>query len=165
MSILVSPEDIWGFFWEHKEELSSKYLAVAEDEDAGIVIYMTEEGGLPYFQVEVDGSSEYEVETTSGDDAEESYKNIIKLYIDQSDEGFDDDDLDRLDDIHNAVEDMLNVMLEGNIEEFDIDENALEEIASIVEQYLADMYGVYVRHPIEVEDKIIQYPFDPEELE
>lgn len=172
----ITVAELWDYFLEHRDELENEYQMIASNEEQGVEIYMTEEHGFPFFSVDIDGIEVQRSETCSCLDAENTYDQLLVLYIfdeneaegsnpnsyaEDEDEGY-LDDKDRVEEIVCAIEDLLYVLLEEDPIEAGISTNDIDEIASIVEQYLYDNHGISVRHPTNVDGKMVQYPFcDP----
>lgn len=163
MAAIVSVGEIRKFYNENRFALQSEYRLVADEAEVGAEVYITEEEGLPYFTVEVDGIVEYESKASSEAEIEKVYSQLLNLYICEtdSDEVLDAEDLDRLGEIHSATIDYLSVLLECEPDEC-FDDDCIEEIASAFEEYLYDAYGFSIRHPIVDGDKVIQYPYSEE---
>lgn len=141
---------------------------VASDEDLGIEIYLTEEKGFPCFSVESDGEEVYHVETYSYIDAERTYDQLLTTYIypDADYDNIVDDDDERVREITGAVEDLVSTLIETDPSKAGIAPQELDEIASLVEEYLFNECGFSVRHPTNVDGAVIQYPFgEPEEAD
>lgn len=169
----VKVDDLWDYFVQHRSELANSYHMIASSEDGQFEIYLTEEEGFPAFSIECDEEEVYFVETCSALDAKTTYEDLLHQYIykgvvdsGESDEYEDEVDTmaDRCDEINCAVYDLLYVLLEVKPESFNITDDEIEEIASVVEQHLFDEYGISVRHPTEADGVIVEYPFgEPEE--
>lgn len=161
---IVPVYDIWDFFIEHFDELGKKFLLVASFPEDGLNIYITEENGLPYFSVDLDGKTEHEVSTTSRAGAENTYRNLLNLFLEESDpeevdEVLSNEQLDRVEEILCAVEDLLTVLLECHPDEVGIEDGDLDDIASSIEELLFDEYKCSIRHPTEVDGEVVEYPF------
>ena len=65
MAVIVSVGEIRKFYNENRFALQSEYRLVADEAEVGAEVYITEEEGLPYFTVEVDGVVEYEAKASS----------------------------------------------------------------------------------------------------
>lgn len=165
MSAVIPVGEIRKFYNENRIALESEYSLVAEEKDAGVEIYITDESGLPYFVVEVDGKSEYEAKANTEAEIEKVYAMLLNLYVSEVDgeECFSEEDIDRIDEIRSATIDYLSVLLGFEPEEF-FDDDCIEEIASAFEEYLFDAYGFSVYHPIVDGNTVIQYPFSSEEV-
>jgi len=161
--IYIQAGDLWSYFVQNKATLEDTMHLVATDEGSGIEIYLTEDGEYPYFVVELNDTIEYEEDTVSQTDAENTYQRILRFYLpDDDDYPFDESDLERMDEIHEAAIEFLTVLLECDPEEACIDETDIENFVSYSEEYLAEVHGFSVRHPIYDDGKIIQFPFSGE---
>lgn len=168
MAANITVDELWDYFCDNRRELANEYQMIAGDEDQGVEIYIAEERGFPRFSVEVDGEEVYNVQTCSYLHAERTYDELLTTYIypDADYEYAEDGDSDRVLEITSAVEDLLSVLIEEDPLEAGITPGEIEEIASLVEEYLYDQCGFSVRHPTEADGVIIQYPFgDPGEAE
>lgn len=167
MAAIVEPNGIWAFFQEHKKELSDNLLLVADNPDDGVEIYLTEECGMPFFQVEVMGECVCELDSVSKANAENNYQELLRAFIEPEDTGeiFTDEDLDRLDELQCGAEDFLQVLLEQSPEKAGLDEDDIEAITGLVEEYLYENFNIPIWHPMIVEDEhtgepvIIRYPY------
>lgn len=176
-NVIVQPEDLWEVFTKNRQLLAKNYMLLAESRE-GFEIYLTEESGMPFFTVECEPDNERVAMSDScgKENAERNYTELLRLYV--LDEGndagqeeetgediFDPDDLDRLDEIHGAVEDLVEVFLRFSQAEFDLEEEDIDDIGVAIGQYLMDTYGLSVRYPtIEVDegsglDVVVQFPF------
>lgn len=179
MAIHIHSSDLWDFFCHNREKLSENYLLLAENQAESLEVYLTEEGGFPYFTVEINGEREYEEDSFSREDAERIYQEILGLFLpivsspsekrENSDEFFDEDDLDRLEEINSAADSFLSAMLEISPDEAELSNSDIDAFISMVEEYLYETHGLQVRHPSLVymgdgnEPVIIQYPFGDED--
>lgn len=170
MAVNVQPSEVWEFFQQNRKELSEKYLLVASSDDGQVEIYITEENGMPFFTVDVNGECESEADCVSKVNAENNYRELIGLFLEDEagSEIFQPDDLDRLDEINCAADDFIRVLIECSPEYACLEERDLDDIVSIVEQHLYDVYGISVRHPTIVENEngdaqVIQYPYGEDE--
>lgn len=172
MSVSVKPDELWGYFQANKEALKEKYLLVADDPEEDTEIYLTEEEGMPFFLVEIGGNYEAEVASTSKEIAEEYYASLLTLYIteysDTSGDGeiFSKKELDRLDDIQEAAEQFLYVLIGASLSDVGIEEKDIDDIVYLVEEFLCENYRIPVYHPNIVEDEesgecfVAPYQFD-----
>lgn len=174
MSVSVPVDRLWDYFKEHQPELKNNLHLVAQQfddlTDEEIDIYLTDEGGYPYFSVEVDGNCEYEAESISKTNAEETYAKVLSLYIledfePEGEEDFAPEDDDRIAEIYCATEDLLWVFLEEDPEKMGITECDIDDITFAIEEMLFDEFGISVRHPENIDGKIVQYPFDGQDFE
>lgn len=159
-------DELWDYFCDNRRELADNLHLIANDEEQGVEIYITEEKGFPAFSVEVDGEEVYTVNSCSYIDAEKIYDTLLTTYIyPNSDyENIVDDDDERVREITGAVEDMLSTLLEADPCEAGISPQEIDEITSMIEEHLCDEYGFSIRHPTNVNGTVVQYPFgDPDE--
>lgn len=171
MTVLVQPSEIWEYFQEHKKELEESYLLVASDDDGEVEIYLTEENGMPYFRVEISGQCESEADSISKINAEGNYRELISLFIEDEygTEMFSDDEIDRLNEIQNAAEGFLMVLLGCSPDEACMEENEIDEVVDRVEEFLYEECGIPVWHPTIVDDEttgeanVVQYPYGEDE--
>lgn len=163
MATVISVGEIRKFYNENRSALAEEYRMVAEEPDAGVEVYITDDGGVPYFVVEVDGTNEYEAKASSETEIEKVYSQLLNLYICETDENevLDADDIERMQEIRNATIEYLSILLECEPEEC-FDDDCIEEITSAFEEYLYDAYGFSIRHPIVDGNKVIQYPYSEE---
>lgn len=163
MAAIVPVGEIRKFFNENRSALMEEYRLVAEEKGIGVEVYITDEGGFPYFVVEVDGANEYEAKASSETEIERVYSQLLNLYVCETEEDglLDDEDINRIAEIHSATEEYLSILLEFEPSEY-FDDDCIEEIASAFEEYLYDTYGLSIRHPIVDGDKVIQYPYSEE---
>ncbi len=155
---MIPVDGLWDYFLTHRSELKNSYHLIADNKEAGVEIYLTEEDGFPYFSVEVDGSTEYETGTVSALDASKEYDDLLTMFIYSEDEN-DDEDSCRVQDIIAATEDLLAILIEEHPYDAGLLPEDVQKIAEMVEQYLFDNMGISVRHPTEVDGVIVQYPF------
>lgn len=78
---MVPVDGVWDYFSTHLSDLASNYHLIANNEEYGTEIYLTEEKGFPCFTVEVDGCTEFEAQTSSKIDAEKTYENLLDLFV------------------------------------------------------------------------------------
>lgn len=161
MAAIIPVEEIRKFYNENRLSLQKEYRLVANQDDAGIEIYLTEENACPCFIVEMDGSIEYEASASSDLEIEKVYTQLLNLYICEEESDFSVDDLERIDEINFATCDYLSTLLECDPENC-LDENDIEEISSLVEEILYNEYGLSVRHPTVDGERVIQYPYSEE---
>lgn len=169
-------KDIWEFFCENKKNLANQYLRVASFPECGAEIYITEEHGLPFFQVDVDERSEYEEAAKSKEDAENIYKKLLKIVIDddvENDTAEGDEiasiltpsDVKRLEELDAATKSMLEIFIGVSAEDACFDKNEIAGLSANIAYLLSDTYGMAIRYPIieEGEDgapTVVQYPFE-----
>lgn len=173
MIVHVQPEELWDFFNKNKQSLSDNYMLIAEEQESLVEVYLTEEKGLPYLRVEVDGRSEYERDSVSRLDAEEEYKKILSVLFcpDVAEDGdgvFSLDDIMRLNEVWGAAYKFMAVLTGEPSTESMISKDDIDDIVCDLVEYLAAQHGIQVRYPTIVEDDdsglpmVVQYPYSME---
>lgn len=176
-TIHITPEKVWGYFFDHFEELQTKMHLIAENPDFGIEIYVTEDESMPQFVVQADSVQVYVEDTYNEKDctrtAQEIYddylteKVINKLLDPQDDDddesvGYDDyeyedgDLQESIDDREATLEWAMREFLEIVLDSSNVFANS--EIDLIVEdcldhilEYVARKHGVDIYRPMWIE--------------
>lgn len=190
MVLHIKPEEIWSYFEKHRlTTLVKEMTHIASDEGEKADIYLTEERGNPWFVVDINDETVYQISAVDDRDTTETYKKLLMTFFpgysdcpenkveeddpawvyglpdeDDTSEAYDSEDIDRLNDIDAAVEDMLNVFLENSPDKAGLTSVEREEIADIIAQTLFDRYGVSVYLPTLIIDadglvNIEKYPY------
>lgn len=190
--IHVKPEDVWKFFNRNALQLAEEMVSIAENEDTGTNVYLTEDDDTPQLVV-TDNSDKvvHEEYLVSQRDAEHSTKKIYEKYmvpIDASDDEADDDEVtrsdmedaiyEREDEILMAFEDFLEVLME---EDRDVlydgyHDKQFDELLNKVVRLIATEFGIRVRRPMFLVDEATglevyaeypyeEYDFDDDEIE
>lgn len=80
--IHIEPEEIWQFFQKNKKRLKKEMVLIAENEDTGYALYLTEEDGLPLFSVcKDDNDPEYEEGAINEKDCTDTAKQCCVKYL------------------------------------------------------------------------------------
>lgn len=157
---------IWSYFRENSKDLEDKLHLVASDEEQGVEIYITNEKGFARFSVDVDGEEVYGADTVSSTDAENTYLELLYTYIHPNeDERIMEEENDaRLCEITRAVEAMLEILIEDDPYFVGMAPQEVDELTSVIEEFLWDHCEISVRHPTYIDGDVVQYPFsDPDE--
>lgn len=167
---MIEVKDIWKFFKEHQKELEDKYLCVADFPAEKTEVYITNEFGYAYFTVDVDGITEYDEYATDEHDIEAVYRKILDKAVSEEaevyDEALDQSDINRINEIFDAVEIMLDILMEAPAKEAGFDTQEIQKLAVEIEDHLAKNYGALVRHPTAFVNEetglveIIQFPYE-----
>lgn len=80
-TITVSASEMWDYFRKHKEELGKEEHIVAENDEFGVVITITEERGMPYFVVTADDYQYAEESAVSEKDCKETVEELYDKYL------------------------------------------------------------------------------------
>lgn len=175
--ITVAASEVWDYFQKHKAELEKSEHIIAENEEYGVEISITNEEGLPCFMVTADGYQYAEERAISANDCKET---VETLYGDYLTEKFVDgaDDESRLDqedmiaerelELDDAFTMLLDTLIEEDLGLFfgaEADE-ILEDIKDHTLEYLYRKHGISVRRPMVLEDEengedfFEEYPYD-----
>lgn len=157
--VKVAVDELERYFTENKDKLADWCPVIAKNEDRHVEIFLTEVNGFPYFSVELDSEEVYATHTSSYVEAENAYKELLSTFICTEEDSKEAADK-RAEEIAGAVEEMLGVLIEEDPREVGFDDEDMEDIASLVEQYLFEQYGVSVRHPTKTGGVLVQYPMD-----
>lgn len=167
-NIIVSPERVWSYFNEHKHELKTDMILIAESGNGLLGIYITEENGYLQFIVEDCDERIDENIAINASDCESTARGLYFEYLDcdyvlengEDEEVTIDEREDELSVIfENLIIDILgNNYLEDNIETVsDIKEHTLE--------YMARKHGIPIYRPMFLEDEdgckfYSEYPYE-----
>lgn len=193
MGKALLPGELLEFFNKNRTQFNTEAICVASDELTGIDVWLTERCGYPYFAVMCDGENLYEVNSTSSPDAVDTYRAILRTYITNDNEDIplvsakaikdepvedpdvpdidndsimSDEDYVRSDQIACAVYDMVDLMVDGCIEDLGISGEDIDDIAIFVEKFIYDNYGIAIEHSMVLTDEngqqyVEKYPWDP----
>lgn len=180
--ITVAASEVWDYFQKHKAELEKSEHTIAENEEYGVEISITNEEGLPCFMVTADGYQYAEERAISANDCKET---VETLYGDYLTEKFVDgaDDESRLDqedmiaerelELDDAVSMLLDTVIEEDVAMFlgpEADE-ICEDIKDHILEYLYRKHGISTRRPMVLEDTetgedfFEEYPYEHMEFE
>lgn len=192
--IIIKAEDVWGVFNAEKLKLRTQLKKIAEHSEYGIIIYLTEEDGLPQVTVYNDDIELYSEQCISESDTERTVKKIYAEYLTDkiiSRVGggyYEDDDEDDLEDkygrfdqdmeieereeeIDLALEDFFLTIfgepLEGLVDDADL---IYEDVKDHFLEYLYRKWGLEIRRPMYLEDDkgdefFEEYPYECMEFE
>lgn len=180
--IIIQPEDLWEYFTKHRIELVNKMEPVATNDEYDVVIYLTNDNGLPSLMIESSNveSEEYVVEDEESCSA--TVQMVYDLYLTEQimtvmmeeAEGY-DDDMSQLE-----LEDMM-AEREADIDGFftrliedlfpdeqilytDLMDDLVEDCKEHMLEYLYRKHGLSVYRPMELEDDegvfIEDYPYE-----
>ena len=158
----ITVGNLWDYFCENRQDLKNNYHLIASDEEQGIEIYLTNEKGFPCFSVEVDGEEVYGAETVSVIDAENTYIELLNTYLlsDYCDQTEAEEDDERVAEITRAVEAMLETLIEDDPYFVGMAPQEVDELISVIEEFLFDHCEISVRHPTYRDGVMVQYPFE-----
>lgn len=157
-TISLQPGAVWAYSREHRKQLVDSLVSIASTADGSCEIFLTIEEDSTMIYVYRNGELAYEEAIVSDDDATAT---VGKLYVrflakaagedpepEIPRETLEDDIYEREDELCSAMEDFLNVAVEGFFDAyFGYDADISQEIVDCVCRHLAEEYGVSVRWP------------------
>jgi hypothetical protein len=174
MNILLTAGEVWGYFRQHKEELRKESHIIAENEEYGVHITITEEHEMPLFEVTVNEVQYAEESATSGADCEKVVEELYDTYLTEeflklrSDEEFQEQDdmiLERESELDDAIILLLDTILEDDSmmilqgKGIELDE-LCNDLKDSIFEYLARKYNLEsIRRPMFLEDDETQEDF------
>lgn len=179
-NIIVEAKDAWKHFEENKKLLKDRILALAENPEFGVVIYMGEEFGLPAFTVMVDDRQYDEADAINEGDCTETVNKLYDKYLSGK---FRDELIDNEEELEAEMEERETELSDAAYEFMsvvaDYDGNALnnEEFDAIIEdvkehmlEYIARKHGFKIRRPMILEDEdgndcYSEYPYEEMEFD
>lgn len=185
-NITVPADDVWTYFELRSKELKNSMCKIAENEEYGVAIYLTEHNGLPYVFIFADDiqmlDEEFENEKDCGKRMREIYNNYLSARVldmmSGEDEDPDNPEISEEDEIYErelelecAVTDFLNVALDGYMDtESEKLDNIIEDCKDHFCEYLARKHDLPIRRPmyLEYEDGTEEYdefPYENMEFE
>ena len=181
-TVTVGSSNIVEYFKQNQYKLACEYDTIAENEDYGIVIYLSSTNGRPTVTVFADEDQCSEIITNL-----ESLENVVKttydtylsskavdalIALDESDETeLDEDELrsieidERETEIDTAVDDFLNVALQT----YGVDTSVIDEVHDDIKEhfleYLYRKHGLEIYRPMYLEDEdgedfFEEYPYE-----
>lgn len=182
--ITVSPSDVWDYFQNTKDDLKTHMHQIADNDEYGIAIFVTEDSGLPNIVVTADDVQVYEETSVNEFDCRET---AVKIYDDyltpkaidilsSSDDSSSLDVEDIIDlretELDNAVYEFIMTAIQGAY--FDDYTIAFDDICDDLKEhfleYMARKHGLPVYRPmiLEYEDGIeemSEYPYEDMEFD
>lgn len=177
VSIYVEAEDVWKYFQNNKLKLGKTAEAIAENDEFGVVIYLSEERGLPMFEVDADGYQYHEESAVSANDCRETVQMLYDKYLTEKFLMDDDEEYESLLDIEDqiaerelelddAVISFLDVVLDEDSSMLGAElDDIVEDVKDHICEYLARKHELPVRRPMILEDDdgdefFEEYPYD-----
>lgn len=78
----IEPYEIWDFFQNNKKRLKKEMVLIAENEETEYALYLTEDDGLPMFNVcKGDGEPEYEEGAVNKNDCTDTAQRCCANYL------------------------------------------------------------------------------------
>lgn len=179
-NIIISAVDMWAYFKDNEKELKTTEHLIAENDEYGVEIYLTEQQDKPCFTVTADG---YEYEEESAVSEADCRKTIEALYDKYLTEKFLEvepvesllDQEDMIAEREMELDDAIMLMLDTIVEEdaailLSCNTNNLDEICDDIKdhmlEYIARKHGIEIRRPMILEDDetgedfFTEYPYE-----
>lgn len=184
--IYVETSDVWELFQRCKDDLLKHERKIAENQEYGVAIYLTDDGhGYPNIIASLDDEEVYSEMCISESDCKVTTQKFYDEYLSERilDRYFGEDDDaaneewvshleeeeeidDRESELDAAVYDFLTVVLDGILVEEMVDgaDEILEDIKEHFLEYIARKWDLPVRRPMYLEDNdgvfYEEYPYE-----
>lgn len=179
------PSDIWDIFLKNKDRLRDDMIPVAQNDDFGVEICLTEFNGVGLLSVTVDGDCVQEETIVGRNDAEETASELYDLYITGNvmntlmeiaypDEENEADQQDMIDDRELELDDALYDLLSVLDPNFNHMSANADEIYSFLKDLIAESlfkkFGISIYRPMYLEDTdgnscFEEYPYSEMEFD
>ena len=188
--ITIEADEVWDYFQENKSVLTSKMHLIAENQEYGIEIYLTEHNKFPQIIVEADKMQVFEAGCLNKSDCEETVRDVYEKYLTKeafetlypNEESIDEEiqaemeeDLEieiREEELDTAIETMLDAFIggEGVTACFDEAPDIIADLKEIVGAYLFLKWGIEPYRPMVIEyddgtEEYDEYPYSSLDLE
>lgn len=182
-NIIIEPFDMWKYFRQHKEELKTTVHTVAENDDYGVEITITEEHDMPLFVVTADDYQYAEERATSEADCKKIVEELYDKYLTEKfleDECYEEESLldqeDMISERETELDDAIILLLDAIMEDDStvvlqsngVDLDALcDDLKDHILEYLARKHRMEsIRRPMVLEDDetkedfFTEYPYE-----
>lgn len=183
--IIIEAEQVWDYFNTNFIKLKNAMHKIAEYEEYGIEIYITEASSLPRFVVEADSITLYEESVVNEVDCEITAKEIYDEYLTEKaiekmlddgsgisdEEEFQNMEIEeRENELFAAVFDCIDTFCDGVLAHYSEMDEICEDLKDLICEYLYIKWGLEPRRPmiLEYEDgseSYEEYPYSFMELE
>lgn len=183
--IFNTPEEIWGYLEEHREDLLGQMYLIAQNENYGIQIWLTIEDGNPYVIVEADDDEIYREDIFDAKDAEETISRVYEDYLSMKaidsmglmDDVYDEDDPTaeeleismREEELDDAVSIFISEVTDGNSSYMETE--VVDDLKEHFLEYMARKWDMRIYRPMFLEDcddgkeYYSEYPYEEIEYE
>lgn len=181
VSIITEASDVWSYFHKNKAKLETMMVAVAENPEYGVVIYLSSsEDGLPLLTVTADDYQYEEEAAVSASDCKHTAQKFYDQYLTgkflENYAGDSDEDISLLDvedqiaERELELDDVVALLISTATEEDNISfgndfDEILEDVKDHVLEYLARKHELIIRRPMILEDEdgeefFEEYPYE-----
>lgn len=180
--IIIEAQDVWNYFRQHKDELRTSMHVIARNEEYGVEITITEENGMPLFEVTAD---DYQCEEERASSENECLVMAERLYNEYLTERFLDDEIqceslleqeDMISERETELDDAIIQLLDAVIDDDSISvlqsngtdlDNLCDDLKDHILEYLARKHEMssFIYRPMVLEDEnrkdfFEEYPYE-----
>lgn len=142
--IKVSVDEFWEYFQTYKGDLVENCHCIAESEADNVKVWLSNEGGLPAFEVEESGNNVMTLRTEYKLQAEDKYEQILDTFIDcETEDDEEDENFFDKSEIRCAAEDFLNALVGYDVEEYEYTDDDVTDFIEYCYQYVCDYFGYH----------------------
>jgi len=176
VKIYVTAKEVWRFFRSNESRLKNEMVKIAENEDTGTVIYLTEECLYPALYVYDNEECVYEELAVSSADCEEIVEQIYSSHLSEkiptstgqmiSRQDAEDLIYETEDKLTLSLIDFLDTILGFDYRNSVLDEKEIEEILDHIASYLSEEKQLVIDRPMIIndettgEDVFYRYPYE-----
>lgn len=181
-NIIISASEAWDYFQEHRAELETEMHIIAENEEYGIEVSITEDNGYPRFIVNNDGVELFADCAITEADCEQTVRRIYLNYLtnrvfsvvgdsvkNEDEEASAEMIMENRDwELSASIEDLLVVFLDNNESgtgKYDeCTEEIIEDLKDRIGEYLYKQWGISIFRPMVIEyddesEEYHEYPY------
>lgn len=174
-NVIVKPGEVWNYFVKNRKVLESEEHIVAENEDFGVVVVITNLGDLPQIIVRSDDFEMYSTVLLSPEDAARTVEDTYNSYLTEAifskiQEPKEEEDEDygvsvQEDEIDDCIVNLLSVVSAYDLQKTDNFAEICEDLKEHILEYLYLKHGVKIYRPmfIKFDDGSVEYcsyPYD-----
>lgn len=173
-TIALKPDEVWKYSREHKKQLEESLVSIASSRVGNCEVFLTIDKNSTMIYVFQGENLVHEEAIISDEDAETAVSKIYTRYLPDgaeqdgecSREELEDDMYERESELCSAMEDFLNVAVEGFYDAYFADDaDIAQELVDSVCRLLAVKRGISVRYPRFEYDKdggesYVEFPYE-----
>ena len=181
--IIIEASDVWDYFMEHKSKLANSLEMIAENQEFGIGIFLTEDDNLPLIMATVDGEAIEEEAAVSEKDCENTVSEMYDKYVSgdvasillgENNERTVAEEIELIDEreieIDDAVYTCLMELAPNLFDIIDDPDELCNDLKDHICKYLYLQHGISVYRPMYLEDEdgideFVEFPYPEMELD
>lgn len=181
--IIVEASDVWEYFNEHKKELFTQSKMIADNQEYGVEIFLTEDDDLPLITVTMDSDECDSEAVVSARDCFDTVKkfydgyltnNVMDIVMGKDDELTASEELEVIDEREMEIDDAIYALLDTLVPNmFDIEDDPdglYEDLKDLICEWLYTERGISVYRPMYLEDEsgndeFFKFPYPEMELD